>query len=258
MHHSYIDKFAYQDSIIHRLDARCKFIAVFFFTAFVVSLPGQCLSILFCFAVGPFAVLVIAGIPLQFVFKHILFVCPFIVVLALTSIFYDRNPMPVNFGPFSFQITAGIMLCVNIVAKFIVSMLALIALVSTTRFSDLLLGLQKLHVPNVLILQLGFLYRYIFILIDQSHHIIRARKARTLRRLPALQELKIGSSMVGSLFIRSLETASNVHIAMQARGFDGTFKSIRTPRIRYADFLFVLCVVVFTLTLFFGLARAFN
>ena len=69
MHHAHIDKFAYQDSPIHRLDSRAKFIVLLIFTAVVVSLPRTSLSILFCYAVGPVTVLVLAKIPLRFVFK---------------------------------------------------------------------------------------------------------------------------------------------------------------------------------------------
>jgi len=46
MHHAHIDKFAYQDSAIHRLDSRVKFLVVLVFTAVVISLPQSSLSIL--------------------------------------------------------------------------------------------------------------------------------------------------------------------------------------------------------------------
>ena len=78
MHHAHIDKFAYQDSAIHRLDSRVKFLVVLVFTAIVISLPRTSLSILVCYAIGPFAVLVWAGIPLRFVFKQIVLVSPFV------------------------------------------------------------------------------------------------------------------------------------------------------------------------------------
>ena len=71
MHHAHIDKFAYQDSVIHRLDSRVKFLVVLVFTAVVISLPRTSLSILVCFAVGPFTLLVLGKIPLKFVFKQI-------------------------------------------------------------------------------------------------------------------------------------------------------------------------------------------
>lgn len=251
MHHAYIDKFAYQDSAIHRLDSRVKFLVVLVFTAVVISLPRSSLSILACYAIGPFALLVLAGIPLKFVFKQILLVSPFIIVLALSCPLYDRTPVAVSFGPFSWQSSLGWMRCFVILGKFVVTMLALIGLVSTTRFSDLLAGLQKLGMPRLLIIQLGFLYRYIFVLIDRAHHILRARAGRRLRNLGFKRELRTAASMLGSLFIRSIDTAEHISIAMQARGFDGNWRTVSKLKIRLCDLIFVLVAAAFTSGLYF-------
>ena len=251
MHHAHIDKFAYQDSAIHRLDSRVKFLVVLIFTAVVLSLSRTSLSILACYAVGPFTILILGKIPLKFAFKQILLVSPFILVLALSCPFYDRNPVSTAFGPFVWQISAGWLRCFSIVGKFIVTMLALIALVSTTRFADLLTALQKLAVPKLLIIQLGFLYRYIFVLIDRAHQVLRARAGRKLRNLGFKAELKTASSMLGSLFIRSLNTAEHINIAMQARGFDGNWHCLSKLQFRRCDLLFVLVSAVFMLVLYF-------
>jgi cobalt/nickel transport system permease protein len=251
MHHAYIDKFAYIDSAIHRLDSRVKFIVVVIFTAVVISLPRNSVSILACYAVGPFAILVWARIPLRFVFKHILIVSPFILVLALSCPLYDRTPLDVPFGPFVWKITSGWMRCFAILGKFFVTMLALMALVSTTRFGDLLAGLQRLGMPGLLVIQLGFLYRYIFVLIDKAHHILRARSGRKLRNLGFGAELKTGASMLGSLLVRSIETAENINLAMQGRGFDGRWRTISQLKIDRYDLLFTFLTILFVFGLYF-------
>ena len=250
MHHAYIDKFAYQDSPIHRLDSRVKFIVVLVFTALVISLPRTSLSIVVCYAVGPFTILVLGGIPLRFVFKQILLVSPFVLVLALSCPLYDKTPVTVAFGPFLWQSSLGWVRCFTILGKFVVTMLALIALVSTTRFNDLLAGLQRLGVPKLLVIQLGFLYRYIFVLIDRAHHILRARAGRKLRSLGFKTELRTVSAMLGSLFIRSIDTAEHINIAMQGRGFDGRWRSISKLQIRRTDLLFALMAASFMLGLY--------
>lgn len=251
MHHAYIDKFAYQDSPIHRLDARVKFIVTIIFTAVVISLPRTSVSILFCFAVGPFAVFVLSGVPLKFALKHILFVSPFVIVLALTGPLYDRTPATVAFGPWNWHTTLGWLRCFTIVGKFLITVLALITLVSTTRFADLLAGLQQLGVPKILVIQLGFLYRYIFLLIDSAHHILRARAARSIGRVGFQTELKVAAAMLGSLFIRSVDTAGRISNAMQVRGFDGQWRTINRLTIRGRDYVFVLTSLCFIFGLYF-------
>ncbi len=251
MHHAHIDKFAYQDSPVHRLDSRVKFVVVLVFTALVISLPRTSVSILACYAVGPFAILVLAGIPLKFVFKHILLVSPLVLILALSCPLYDRTPVSVAFGPFAWNTTTGWMRCFTIIGKFTVTMLALIALVSTTRFNDLLTGLQRLGLPRLLVIQLGFLYRYIFVLIDRAHRILRARAGRKMRRLKFKAELQIAAAMLGSLFIRSIDDAEHINIAMQARGFDGNWRTLSKLQFRRCDLLFLLAAAVFMLALYF-------
>ena len=251
MHHAHIDKFAYQDSPVHRLDSRVKFIAVLIFTAVVISLPRSSPGILACYAIGPFTILVWAKIPLRFAFKQILLVSPFVCVLALSCPLYDKTPVTVAFGPFLWQTSLGWMRSFTILGKFIVTMLALIALVSTTRFSDLLAGLQRLGLPKLLVIQLGFLYRYIFVLIDRAHHILRARAGRALANLGFKAELKIAAAMLGSLLIRSLDTAEHINIAMQARGFDGSWRTLSKLKIRRFDLLFAIVAASFLLALHF-------
>lgn len=257
MHHAHIDKFAYQDSCIHRLDSRIKFIIVLVFTAVVISLPVVSPAILTCYAVGPFTILVLGRIPIKFALKHILVVSPFVLVLALSCPLYDRTPFTAAFGPLIWQTTTGWMRCYAILGKFIVTMLALIALVSTTRFNDLLAGLQRLGLPKLLTIQLGFLYRYIFILIDKAQHILQARAGRKLKNLGAKTELKTAAAMLGSLFIRSIDTAEQINIAMQARGFDKKWRTISKLQMHGSDLVFTAISASFLLGLQFFIRPLF-
>jgi cobalt/nickel transport system permease protein len=249
MHHAHIDKFAYFDSPVHRLDSRFKLVAVLAFTIFVLVVPRYSVSVLACYAVGPFAMLVIGRIPLRFAAKHILTVSPFVLVLALSCPLYNREPITVNFGPLSWTMSKGWVQFANIFGKFIVTMAALISLVCTTRFADLLAGMEKMGMPRLLVSQLGFLYRYIFVLIDRAHHILRARASRKLRNLGLAKEVKTAGAMIGTLFILSLESSEHINIAMQARGFDGQFRTINKLQIKHSDYLFAAIVATFLVVL---------
>ena len=238
MHHAQIDRLSYQASPIHALDARVKLVCVLVFSVFVISLPTNSVSILACYAIWPFAVLVIADIPIRFVLKHILIVSPFIAVLAVSNLLYDKAVVIAAFGPWRWETTGGLLRCFSICGKFIITMAALVGLVATTRFSDLLAAMAKLGVPHLLVVQLGFLYRYIFMLIDRGYHVLRARAGRKLRKLGFGDEVKTTAAIVGSIFIGSIDLAGRVNMAMQGRGFDGRFHRLSEMRIGPADFLF--------------------
>jgi cobalt/nickel transport system permease protein len=245
MHHAHIDKFAYQDSPVHRLDGRVKLLAVVVFTVFVLAVPRYSVSILACYAVAPFAMLVIGRIPLRFAIRHILTVSPFVIVLAASCPLYNNQPMTVEFGPLHYTVSRGWVQFANIFGKFVVTMTALIALVCTTRFADLLCGMEKMGMPRLMVNQLGFLYRYIFVLIDRAHHILLARGSRKLRYLGFAKEVKTAGAMIGTLFILSLESSERINIAMNARGFDGVFRTINKLQIRKPDYIFAAIVLVF-------------
>jgi cobalt/nickel transport system permease protein len=130
-------------------------------------------------------------------------------------------------------------------------MLTLIALVSTTRFADLLAGLHRLAVPRLLIIQLGFLYRYIFLLIDNAQHILRARAGRAIGKIDFRTGTKYAAAMLGSLFVRSVDTAERVNTAMQARGFNGDWRTINRLAIRGRDWFFMAYSACFIFGLYF-------
>lgn len=245
MHHARVDRLACKDSPIHRLDARTKLIAVIVFSAFVISQPPTSLSILACYVIWPFAILIIAAIPIRFVLKQILIASPFILVLAASSLFYDRTATSVVFGPLQWTVSTGLIRGIVIIAKFAITISALMAMITTTRFSDLLAAMAKLGVPKLLVTQLGFLYRYIFMLIDKARNILRARAGRKLRNLGPKMEVKTAAAMVGTLFLDSLDTASRVHMAMQARGFTGQLHRSSNLRFSKADYIFTAILAIY-------------
>jgi cobalt/nickel transport system permease protein len=239
MHAAHIDRFAYQDSWVHRLDSRVKALVTFLFTAVVLALPLNDPPILMMALVGPFTLLTVGGTPLRFAAKHLLWAAPLILALALSCIWFDRTTATLTLGPLAWHTTTGWLRGLTVIGKFVVTMTAMIALVSTTRFHHLLAGLQQLRVPQILIVQLSFLYRYLFVLIDTAQCLLRARRSRRLRHLGFQRELATGTALLGSLLTRSLTRAEALHRAMQVRGFSGTWTVTPPPPLNRNDVLFM-------------------
>jgi len=106
--------------------------------------------------------------------------------------------------------------------RILVSLLAVatgLALVAVTGFDDICRALGRLGLPRVFLVQLQFLYRYIFVLAGEATRMMHARSLRCARNTkPSLTEYR---SLLGSLLLRTLDRASHVHQAMLCRGFDG-------------------------------------
>lgn len=226
MHHHYIDQYAQGRSPIHRLDARAKVLAVLAYSAVLISFGRYEVAALAPLAVLPLAMLWLSGVPVTFALKRAAMLSPLILTLCLLSPWYDRLPQAAAVGPWRFSLAGGWLTAGSVAVKFTLGMAALTALMCTTPFSLLLEALRRLGVPRLLVAQLGFLYRYIFVLIDQAQRVRRARDFRGAALAPAGRRLSAVGGIIGALFVRTLERSERVHLAMRARGYDTQTRSM--------------------------------
>ncbi len=244
MHHHYIDRFAYQDSPIHRLDPRAKVVAVLAYSVVLISLGRYELPSAW-YVLFPFVLLAWGGVPLRFVAKHIVLVSPFIVCLVAFSPVFDRTPVSWH----GRVVPGGWLTGASILVRFALGIAALIGLTATTRFPQLLKGLERLGVPQMLVMQLRFLYRYLFLLLDQAMHLRMARAARDAGRGPFRERWRVRAGLVGVLFVRTLEQAERTHQAMMARGYDGSIRLLHPLCWRWYDGVFIAAVVAYLVVL---------
>jgi cobalt/nickel transport system permease protein len=99
-----------------------------------------------------------------------------------------------------------------------ICLLAVILLSNSTPFSQMLAVLRRVHVPPLLITTLALMHRYLFVLVEESERMRRARASRTLRRSRRARWRVLGS-VVGQLFLRASERAERIYDAMCARGW---------------------------------------
>ncbi len=240
MHHHYIDRFAYQDSPIHRLDPRGKVLAVLFYSVVLISLPRYTLPSPW-YVLFPAVLLLWGRVPIGFVLKHTLMVSPFVFCLVLFSPVFDRTPIPIG----GTVVAGGWLTAASVLLRFVLGMAALIGMASTTRFPELLKGLEKLGAPDLLVTQLRFLYRYLFLLIDEAMHMRQARRVRDAGRGPLTWRWRASAGQVGVLFLRTMESAERMHLAMTARGYDGSIRLLRPLHWRGVDSLFLAATAAY-------------
>ena len=236
MHHSFIDRFSRGTTFIHRLDPRAK--ALFFFPLVVlINLTPIGLAPIFPgYALLLVGVALASRVPLGYLTKRLLLVLPFVLVIILFVPFLTEGEVAgrVQFWGLEFSVTwEGLRMATNVLVKAMLCALTLLLLVTTTRFDHLLRALEKLHVPRVILLILSFLYRYLFLLVEEAQQMRRARDARSVTRRRF--QLKAAGGMAGVLFLRTYERAERVYQAMLARGFDGEVRTLRPLRFRTTD-----------------------
>lgn len=242
LHHSHIDRYAQGDSPIHRLDARAKLLAVLAYTAVVISFNRYALLALAPLSVLPLAMLWLGGIPLRFAVRRVLILCPFILALCLAMPFYDASAHVIRLGPRALLLSGGTLTALNIAIKFALTVLALTALTSTTPFASMLEGMRRLGCPRAMSMMLGFLYRYLFVLLDEAMRLRRGRDFRGAAMASVRRRLAAVGGMIGSLFVRTLERSDRVALAMAARGFRGESHGLSVLAWSHADAIWLILV----------------
>ncbi len=229
MKHAYLDEYSHLNSFLNRLDPRIKIISFFGLILCIVLTDVPAYPVFYLYAALISVLIALSGIPLFFILKKSLVVIPFVVMVSFFTLFKDSNGW-LNFS--------------GIVAKGYLCVLCMIILVSGTRFPELLSGLEKLRIPKIMIMIISFMYRYIFVVQDEMGHMNRARQSRSCAR-GWRHNTKAMANMLGVLFIRSYERAEAVYLAMCARGFDGTVRTINKFHMRMADLAFLFAITIF-------------
>lgn len=114
----------------------------------------------------------------------------------------------------------------------------------THRWSDIFAGLRALFVPRILVMTLSMTERYLFVFLRLIQDMYRARKSRTIRPFSASIERSWIASRIGVTFRKSVEMSEDVYKAMLSRGFHGEFRSINRFHSRFADYLWLVSVLV--------------
>lgn len=226
---TYIDSYSNIDTPYERLDARVKIMVTL---AFVVIMA-----------------LSVKEMPLR-VIPFFFFIVIITVMARLSPLVFLRRTLPALpfffFAALVLGFSKGNQAAIAAFLKGFLSVLSVIILVSTTRFSSLLRGLEGLKVPPLLVSMISFVYRYLFIITDEYGHIKIARESRNFGGSRRWQWKAIGRS-VGTLFLHSYERGERVYSAMVARGYDGKIRTIGTQKIGTGDVIFAVTSLVYLL-----------
>ena len=93
----------------------------------------------------------------------------------------------------------------------------------STPVNEIIVVMEKLHLPKIVCELMNLIYRYIFILLNAAHTMQTAAKAR-LGYESFIKSLRSFSQIAGNLFIISLKKANAYYDAMLSRGYDGEIK----------------------------------
>lgn len=248
------DRYVDVDTPVHRTDARLKCGATVVFIAAVTSLPVAGWEYLGAFSSGVWLLALVSRVGLARTFLRSMIVVPFLLV-AVPSIFTFEGQALQTWDLGAVMLTPtheGLVFVVTIMWKGWTAVTASVVLASTTRYLDIAAALRWFRVPALLVAVMEMMYRYMFLLGAEARRMLAARRSRSA----AIAGIRPGGSvswrarvtgqMAGSLFVRTLNRAERVHMAMASRGYDGgvTAAAMRKLTPVEAVVLSALCAVL--------------
>jgi cobalt/nickel transport system permease protein len=204
------------DSLVHALPAHVKIVAAFAFVFCVVATPRTEAWAFAGYAALLAVVAAVADVPLSFVARRAVIELPFVVLAVFLP--FTGEPDTVILGvPVS---ETGLWAAFGLLAKGTLGVATSILLAATTPVPELLLGLQRLHLPDAITQIATLMVRYLAVVTDQARRMRTARLSRGDDPRFLWQAGGFARSL-GTLFLRSYERGERVYLAMVSRGYQG-------------------------------------
>jgi cobalt/nickel transport system permease protein len=230
------------ESTIHRLDPRAKLIGLTGVTLVAVSTPLRAWPAWVACALALAAVALLAHVSPRTLWTRTRVVLPLVLFVAVFVPFVRKGGETIALGPLHVS-AAGLATFAAVGAKAILGTLSAVLLGATTSFPDVLHALERLHAPRLLVLIAAFMYRYLFVIVEEVQRMRAALAARGYAPRHALQVAAIGR-VATALFLRTYERAERVHLAMLARGWRQTMPRLDTLTYTRTDALFLAALAL--------------
>ena len=204
-------------SVVHRLPPQAKLLGAFLFVIAVVATPQEAFWAFGCYLVVLLGLFAVAGLSPKFVATRLLIEIPFVIVAVLLP-FLSGGEQVVVLGVSMSK--AGLWAMWNIVAKATLGLLTSVLLAGTTQVTEILTGLDALRVPKVVTSIMGFMVRYLDVVLGEFTRMRVAMQARAFA--PTwIGHAKPYAFTAGTMFVRSYERGERVYLAMASRGYTG-------------------------------------
>jgi cobalt/nickel transport system permease protein len=205
------------DSPVHRMAPQVKIVSALAVVLCVVATPRTSFWAFGGYLVVLAAVWAVARIPVRWFASRALIEAPFVILAVLLPLVGGGERADFLGVPVS---VPGALAGWNILVKGTLGVLVSLTLAGTTTQRELLIGLQRLHVPSLVVTIATLMLRYVEVIVGEAR---RMRVARICRGHDPRFLWQVGATArgIGTLFIRAYERGERVHVAMVSRGWSG-------------------------------------
>jgi cobalt/nickel transport system permease protein len=242
-----LERLAAGNTSIHRLHPLAKLIAAAVFVITVVSFNRYVFLRLAPYVFYPALLLALSQTPYSMLNKRFLIALPFCLFAGISCVLFDRDAA---FSIGGITISRGFVSLAAILFKTWLSVLAVLLLVSVTRFSDLATAMHRLRLPDFFIIMFELTYRYIGVLLNETYSMSVAYSLRNSKKKGV--EMRDMGSFAGQLLLRSFDRAERVYNAMKCRGYSSgsafNYMGCNKRAVALHDIVYIAAVFIFCLT----------
>ncbi len=242
------EPFAEGTSVLHRADPAVKIVSALVL-AFSLATTGSQLVATAGIMTG-LGLATLARLPVRPLVRRLIAVNLFLILIWLTLPMTGTSPPIWQWGWLTIH-GEGLRLAGLITLKANGIYLLLTALTATASVADTGRALERLGLPNKLILLLLTTYRYLGRIEQEYQRLRRSAAMRCFSATTSLHTYRTYGYLIGMTLIRSHERSRRVHQAMLLRGFTGRFPLLTEQKTRPADY--ALLILSLTLALAFAL-----
>lgn len=194
---------------------------------------------------------IIQNISIKDIIKRFKIIFLLFIIIGIANPILDRTIIAYIGG---IPINAGMISMTTLILKGFFAVISSYILISTTGIEEICYSLKMLHLPNILIITIMLIYRYIVLFLKEVQRIWIAYQMRAPRQKGI--NYKVWGSMIGSLMLRSIEKAETVYEAMELRGFNPDIYFLRDKKFTIKSISYF--IVSITIIVIFRYFAVFN
>ena len=238
-----LDELAEKRTAVHAVNPAAKLVVTLIFIITAVSYGKYDITGLLPLFIYPVVLMAAGDIPLKPILTGLVIAAPLVIGAGIFNPILDRTMITAAWG---LAISSGMLSFISLIIKCMLTVMAALLLVATTGMGNIAAAMQKLHIPDIFIMQLLLTYRYISVLLGET---ARVYNAYTLRA-PNQNGIgrRVWGSLPGLLLLRTFERASRLYQAMKLRGYGERYFGAGIKRINREDMLYLSGWTVFFIT----------
>ena len=213
-----MDQLAKEDHFLNRIHPLVKLFLTGFFVVLTVSFHRYDLAGLAGMIIYPLVLFSASELSFPDAVRRLKIVLPFIIIMGIFNPFFDHTPVYISKTA---AVPGGVISMLTLMLKGVLTVLSSYLLIATTPIESICHALRKIHVPQLIVIEILLIYRYAGLFLSEASRISQAYSLRA----PGQKGIavKAWGPLLGQMLLRSVDRAGEVYAAMTLRGFTGEF-----------------------------------